>query len=348
MKCPVCSHVYPDTLSRCSRCGRVGPEHAGTSDTPSTLIEFPTQRQSRSSLPDWRIELNEKVRAIKARRSMEAMVGEGTAARRAAMAQQEEAVAPPVPEPPPVAEEHANPIVTAALDRLRRAANAASQSQPSPMGRRGSASAARVAALPSPSREPLSYQQPSALTAVEPAPMATLAASPVREDLFDPAELLEGLDDDAFDPEAIVSQALLPAAPALEHASVAARFLAGVIDAGIYVAVSLPFVAATWAFGGDFTRPAVPVLLGSTLILLGIYYLLAMFTVGGRTIGMMVGGLRVVDRDGNEPAPRALFLRASGYVVAALPAGLGFLWAIVHREHCGLHDLLSGTRVVRE
>ena len=35
-------------------------------------------------------------------------------------------------------------------------------------------------------------------------------------------------------------------------------------------------------------------------------------------------------------------------VAAAAPAGLGFAWAIVNRDRCGLHDLLSGTRVVRD
>ena len=65
-------------------------------------------------------------------------------------------------------------------------------------------------------------------------------------------------------------------------------------------------------------------------------------------IGMMMGGLRVVDEYGNEPTTRALFLRATGYVAAAVPAGLGFAWAIVNRDRCGLHDLISGTRVVRE
>lgn len=351
MKCPVCSHVYPDTLSRCSRCGRVAPERAPGVETSSTLIEFPSQRPARASLPDWRIELNEKVRAIKARRSMEAMVGEATAARRAS-------THAPDPEPTHEAleetsqqlrEEHANPIVAAALDRLRRAsANAAPQ--PTPIGRRGSAAAARVASLPSPQPSTHAHpmQQTSALTAVEPARNALVTTVPVREELFDPAELLEGLEDEFFDPNAIVAQAALPPAPAVERASIAARALAGLIDVGVYVLVSVPFVATTWAINGDFRRTPVLLLLGATLSLLAAFYLLAMFSIGGRTIGMMVGGLRVVDEEGNDPTPRALFLRATGYVAAALPAGLGFAWVFANRDRCGLHDLLSGTRVVRE
>ncbi len=351
MKCPVCSHVYPDTLSRCSRCGRVAPERATASDVSSTLIEFPSQRPARASLPDWRLELNEKVRAIKARRSMEAMVGEATAARRATSTPAEPGTATPESEVPqlPLHEEHANPIVAAALDRLRRA-SASAMPQPTPIGRRGSAATARVAALshPQTASHALPAQQTSALAAVEPYRSALVEASPVREELFDPAELLEGLDDEAFDPHAIVATAALPPAPMAERASLLARALAGAIDIGIFVLVSVPFVAATWAINGDFTRTPVLILLTVTLALLAAYYLLAMFSIGGRTIGMMIGGLRVVDEYGNEPTTRALFLRATGYVAAAVPAGLGFAWAFVNRERCGLHDLLSGTRVVRE
>lgn len=351
MKCPVCSHVYPDTLSRCSRCGRVAPDRASASDAPSTLIEFPSQRPMRASLPDWRLELNEKVRAIKARRSMEAMVGEAKAERRATstIPELDAPAAPPDETSIPLQEEHANPIVAAALDRLRRA-SANAMPQATPMGRRGSAATARVASLPSPqtSAHALSVPQTSALAAVEPYRTAIVQASPIREELFDPAELLEGLDDEAFDPHAIVAQAALPAGPSVEPASLSARAMAGAIDIGIFALVSIPFVATTWAVNGDFSQAPVRLLLAGTLALLAAYYLLAMLSIGGRTIGMMVGGLRVVDEHGSEPTPRALFLRATGYVAAALPVGLGFAWALVNRDRCGLHDLLSGTRVVRE
>lgn len=351
MKCPVCSHVYPDTLSRCSRCGRVAPERASASDSPSILIEFPTQRPTRASLPDWRLELNEKVRAIKARRSMEAMVGEATAARRATSLESELEATPERPEETSTQlhEEHANPIVAAALDRLRRA-SANAMPPPAQIGRRGSAAVARVASLPSPqtSAHALPMQQTSALTAVDPYQSVMVQPTPSREVLFDPAELLEGLEDEAFDPHAIVVHAALPAAPAADFASLTARAMAAAIDIGIFVLVSIPFVATTWVVNGDLSRMPVRLLLGGTLALLAAYYLLAMLTIGGRTIGMMVGGLRIVDEAGNEPTPRALFMRATAYLVAAIPAGLGFAWAFVNRDRCGLHDLLSGTRVVRE
>src|SRR5262245_23788093 len=143
MKCPVCSHVYPDTLSRCSRCGRVASDAATVQpEAKSTLIEFPSTRQ-RASLPDWRVELNEKVRAIKARRSMEALVDEATSLRQASLLPRAVVPIPPPPDPEPEPE-HANPIVAAALDRVRRASESAARAARQP------ARAAAAAAAPAP------------------------------------------------------------------------------------------------------------------------------------------------------------------------------------------------------
>jgi len=75
MKCQGCGHEFSSTLLRCPRCRRLSsrrPEGSGD----SRLIEFPrrarTSAQSETpeaSLPAWRIELNEKVRARKAKQS---------------------------------------------------------------------------------------------------------------------------------------------------------------------------------------------------------------------------------------------------------------------------------------
>jgi uncharacterized RDD family membrane protein YckC len=73
MKCQGCGHDYPNTISRCPRCrlsSRRGPK-----SSDSRLIEFPRKTRAISqsepaeaSLPAWRVELNERVRAIKAKR----------------------------------------------------------------------------------------------------------------------------------------------------------------------------------------------------------------------------------------------------------------------------------------
>jgi uncharacterized RDD family membrane protein YckC len=73
MKCQGCGHEYPNTISRCPRCRLSSRRGSRSSD--SRLIEFPRKARTISqsepqgaALPAWRVELNERVRAVKARR----------------------------------------------------------------------------------------------------------------------------------------------------------------------------------------------------------------------------------------------------------------------------------------
>jgi uncharacterized RDD family membrane protein YckC len=354
MKCPVCSHVYPDTLSRCSRCGRVTPDAPPANETRSTLIEFPATRQARTSLPDWRVELNEKVRAIKARRSMEALVDEAASLRQAALAPPTPVPAPPPPEPTP---EPSNPIVAAALDRVRRAsenaARATRQSTSQGAAAQAATAHARVA-VPLREHAPRVIPLPPVVATPEPLHVAepAVAATPARDAaLFDPAELLDGIDDDLdlidFESERREVLALGPA-PTAANASLPLRAVASLVDLAVYSVVSIPFVATTYAIDGDFGRPAIVVMLASTLALLGIFYLFSMFALCGRTIGMMLSRTHVVGPDGGPPPPRAIFLRVVGTILSLVPVGLGFAWALFNADRCGWHDLISGTRVVED
>jgi uncharacterized RDD family membrane protein YckC len=90
--------------------------------------------------------------------------------------------------------------------------------------------------------------------------------------------------------------------------------------------------------------PAAP-LVAFLLLLNGGY--LAMFTAaGGQTLGKMAFHLKVV-ATGDAPLTvgRSL-LRVISFLVLAVPAGLGLLPVVFDPDHRGLHDRLSGTRVV--
>jgi len=74
MKCHGCGHEFPNTSTRCPRCHRSTSKRGRTS-TDSRLLEFPRRTRvappaeaTAPSLPAWRVELNEKVRAIRANR----------------------------------------------------------------------------------------------------------------------------------------------------------------------------------------------------------------------------------------------------------------------------------------
>lgn len=354
MKCPVCSQVYPDALGKCSRCGRAPSDREAGRDASSTLIEFPAPRvAARPSVPEWRAELNEKVRAIKARRSMEAIVNESVPTRQMATVETVEEPAPEQVEAPPD-EGHANPIVAAALNRVRRASEQAARVTSSQSHATATARAALpIERAPLPAAEAQIIRHPAV---VEPQPHRfveerTLEVDTLDRELFDPSELLDGLDgdlgllDDLDEPDIDFTppvDVVTPPAPLLP------RFVAGVVDLIVLAAASVPFVATTYAIDGDLARTPVLGMLASLVLLIAGFYLFATLAISGRTVGMMLTRLRVVEGDGETARPGKLLVRVVGYLVAALPAGIGFAWAILHPDGNGWHDLLSGTRVIRD
>ncbi|HYM23278.1 MAG TPA: RDD family protein [Vicinamibacterales bacterium] len=135
-----------------------------------------------------------------------------------------------------------------------------------------------------------------------------------------------------------------------ESADVGARVLAAAIDLIVLGAIDAVVLYFTLQICGvtlsDWNLvPKAPLAL--FLLVQNIGYLVA-FTAGGQTLGKMAAGIRVVPADGEEALD---FGRASVrtllWIVLAVPAGLGFLTAVVSRDHRGLHDRLAGTRVVR-
>src|SRR6185369_13591017 len=79
MNCQSCGHNYPNTLTRCPRCKALS-NRRGQRSGDSRLIEFPRKARpapenepTDTAMPQWRQDLNEKVRAIRARRNNPAM-----------------------------------------------------------------------------------------------------------------------------------------------------------------------------------------------------------------------------------------------------------------------------------
>ena len=75
MKCVGCGHSFTNSSPRCPRCHR-STSKRGRNSKDSRLLEFPKHAGvatqpvvAAPALPAWRLELNEKVRAIKARKA---------------------------------------------------------------------------------------------------------------------------------------------------------------------------------------------------------------------------------------------------------------------------------------
>lgn len=133
------------------------------------------------------------------------------------------------------------------------------------------------------------------------------------------------------------------------------RLLAALVDAFILGSISAVVVYFTLMVCGlplsDLAiLPLVP--FAAFLLLVGGGYFVLFTAAGGQTIGKMAAGIKVVSVRRDTPwsarVPLAdSVLRAVGYLVSALPAGLGFLPALFGAERRAVHDRLADTRVVK-
>ena len=86
--------------------------------------------------------------------------------------------------------------------------------------------------------------------------------------------------------------------------------------------------------------------LGAFLLLLDFGYVVALTTFGGQTIGKMVIRIKVVLRDGEPAGFLAIVIRTGVAILSIIPFGLGYLYAVIGKNHA-MHDVLANTKVVR-
>ncbi|MEJ7599113.1 MAG: RDD family protein [Kofleriaceae bacterium] len=82
-------------------------------------------------------------------------------------------------------------------------------------------------------------------------------------------------------------------------------------------------------------------------VALGLVYLLVCHIVLGRTLGMRLLKLRVIDIYGERPSPARCAARCAGYLASAATLFLGFLWMGFDSEKRALQDWIAGTYVIR-
>lgn len=92
-------------------------------------------------------------------------------------------------------------------------------------------------------------------------------------------------------------------------------------------------------------EPALIAGIGLALAIAVIYVFLFQATAG-RTVGMRVLGMEVIDVFGEPPSIARVAARTAGYLAGAATLGLGFFWIGFDSEKRALHDWLAGTYVV--
>ena len=141
------------------------------------------------------------------------------------------------------------------------------------------------------------------------------------------------------------------------------RLAAGLIDVAVLAPVML---LLTWLaalvtgvhlppanfrgfdFWLDMFLAGEPALIGGLGLALAIalIYLFLFQATTGRTLGMRVLRVRVIDLYGDQPSILRTAARTAAYLASLATLGLGFFWIGFDSEKRALHDWLAGTYVV--
>ena len=332
-----------------------------TSDTPtqsqerkSTLINFPGV--TRSSVPEWRKELSERVREVQERRAREA-------AREAAEAERRRVEAaidsPQLELLPPTEMPAINPLVAAALKRIERA------HQTAPTETRQPRSTLATAIAYAPAREDndmnetvgppttqltfepeIAVEEPPAaekthLVVVppsEPAP-ARVPRAPkrlIRDDPNDPA--LNYLDS--------ISRNLRVDDSQTQSASAFRRLISALFDLVFCALLSSPIAFAAQWTGNNLQDTRVIAVLAGSFVVITFVYLTLMTALTGRTWAMRLLSLKVIDTKTQLIPTGSQSIGRSFVYLISLATVLGILSVLFSREGYTVHDRLTRTAVV--
>lgn len=156
------------------------------------------------------------------------------------------------------------------------------------------------------------------------------------------------IDDYEYEPEAVM-EAETEEEDYEDLAPISMRFNAGLLDLIVGSAVSLLLLAPFIVSGGKWLSAPGLVAFAVTLLIVMFIYMTATIGFSGRTLGMKVLSLEMIDVEENEyPDFHQAALSSSLYLVSLVFCGVGFVTAFFNPERRALHDLLSGTVIVRE
>jgi hypothetical protein len=145
-------------------------------------------------------------------------------------------------------------------------------------------------------------------------------------------------------PAPVASPTLAPVTEfvVIEAAPISLRLMAALVDAGLIFGAFLGCVAGMVHVTGWL--PAGIEAVGAsagTLIALYVGYHLLFFTFSDQTPGMIYARIGLCTMTDENPSRAAMRKRLLAQIVAALPLGLGLLWAVFDEEKLGWHDRIS-------
>jgi uncharacterized RDD family membrane protein YckC len=373
MRCPACGAFYEERSARCPECGAI-QEASSTNPSPQaqydqpimleeiesvkntegqkrprnnqSLIEFPGV--NRSALPDWRKELGERVREIQERRAREATLETTLEAGIEPLFNKlEPKTAPqlellPPTEPPPL-----NPLVVNALRRIERA-----HSQNAGNGFGATAVAYEEQPEFGPdvalAEDPTPATKPEKVHNLAVVPTPAIITSEIPQEPRKPRRLIDDQNDPALNYLDSISTSLKVEAREYCSAPLCLRVPAAVLDLLVVSFFSSPVVALTELTNLDWHNPRVVAFAVATFMVVGFLYLTISIAFTGRTLGLKLFSLRVVDaRTGLIPTGSQSAGRAFLYMLSLATAGVILMYAFVDSEKHAAHDRFTRTAVIR-
>jgi uncharacterized RDD family membrane protein YckC len=384
MRCPACGARYAKRSARCPECGALQDESPiecsaqepvsieaaeetvstpvektvptssskrkrRVAKTPRSLLEFPGV--NRNAMPEWRKELGERVREVQERRAREALLE--TAEIGPLFSDLDARNAPvlellPQAEMPPI-----NPLVVAALQRIERAR--------AQVGRGGGVATA-IAYEQQPAEEiNLPAAQPIDEIVPKPERVHTLAVVPnselmsaelprksPRPEPKKATRIIGEQNDPALNYLDAIPRSVLVERSEYACASVFRRLFGALIDLAVVGVLAAPLLALTELTTLQWQNPRVIGFGVGTLLVVGFLYLTLSVAFTGRTIGMKLLSLRVVDaRNGLIPTGRQSAARSFLYLLSLVGAGVTLLYTFVDTEKQTVHDRFTRTVVIR-
>ena len=339
--------------------------------TMPTLIEF---QSPNATLPDWRLQLQN---AVKKRQSQEAFQTSNQAVKTSganALKLQPQIEIEPIPEPEIIS--HANPRVNSALQRIansRRQFLLAEEVEIAPAATAETVPPAkqypyRIAAregeiLPEAKTATVNYTV-KPRTSISPKtetkefdtnklptlPAQISAAFDIHKTASDEEERnVQKTELKLVATEEIIEDTEIEIEEIEDIAPFSMRFNAGLFDLIIGAFASLILFAPFMLKGGNiFSFSGILGFLAICAVVVFVYMTVAV-GLYGRTLGMRLFSLEVVDIEGeNYPTIHQAAVSASLYLLSLAFGGAGFLTLPFNDEKRAVHDLASGTIVVKE
>jgi uncharacterized RDD family membrane protein YckC len=382
MRCPACGARYESRGERCPECGAIqqqipvipsqktapimseqnsAPEPAKAEaaavpkarpSLPKTrsLLEFPGVNRN---LPQWRKELGERVREVQERKAREAHLE--TADIGPLFSNLEGKTAPMLELLPQAELPQQNPLVIAALQRIERARAQGARSGGAATAIAYQEPMVEVAVGVAEMEPEESSAKPERAhnLAVVPSPEPELiaeeiVAEPAITVTLKPRRVIDGQNDPALNYLDSIPTSVIVESVGFRSAAVWRRLSAAILDLVIVGLLAAPFLALTELTTFAWQDPRVILFTAGSLIVMAFFYLTIAVAFTGRTVGMKLFSLRVVDaRTGLIPTGGQCTGRSILYLLTMAAAGIGLLYVVINRDQRTIHDQFTRTAVVR-